>query len=165
MPTIYELPALAKLPTPPKTVGRLDFRTEGLIILSNDGELIFRLTKASYGVERVYQVLASGVLSTQAIRDLNKRGLELGDGVLKVNIRKSHGVPLGKTKGAWYEVRVREGRNRVIRRLFEKLEMRVLRLARIAYGSVDLPRELKSGQIQQLRSEQIKSLKKAVDLI
>jgi 23S rRNA pseudouridine2605 synthase len=160
MPTIYQLPALSKVPFHFSSIGRLDFRSEGLLLLTNDGELVQRLTHPRYQVERTYQVLVSGKLDKEQLRSI-RSGLTLDDGPVEVKkITYVHGKNLGKSRGSWYFVTVAEGRNRLIRRLFERFDCKVIRLIRISYGQLQLPEGLRPGEIRSLRSEQIKMLKK-----
>ncbi len=160
-PTIFDLPSLKKLSFKVFTVGRLDYRTEGLLILSNDGELVSRLTHPKYKLPRLYQVLTTGKLKPeqeQAIRE----GIEL-DGVKtkRCQLQYVQGKNLGKSRGSWYYITVYEGRNRLVRRLFEHCGNKVVRLIRIGYGDLKLPADLKPGHYRQLSSEEIKNLKEA----
>lgn len=162
--TIYDLPQLKKLRFLVAPVGRLDFRTEGLLLLTNDGELANRLCHPKYKVPREYHVLVGGKLSQQeenAIRD----GVQLEDGVTqKCELRYAHGKSLGGSRGSWYVITVYEGRNRLVRRLFEHFGHKVVRLIRVSYGDIMLPEDLKPGEYVQLSSPQISALKRSADL-
>lgn len=162
MKTIYELPALKKLPFRLNTVGRLDYRTEGLLLLSNDGELINELSHPKNAVPRVYHVLTNKALTKDEISEINKQGVTLKDGLVRCQILKVQKQKLGTTSGVWYQVTVREGRNRLVRRLFEKLDRKVVRLMRVCYGNVVLPQDLKPGVCRALTSDEIRALKKCV---
>lgn len=162
--TIYDLPALKKLPFLIAPVGRLDYRTEGLLLLTNDGELANRLCHPKYKVPRQYHVLIIGKLTNDEETSI-RRGVDLEDGPTgKVDLRYAHGKNLGQSRGSWYVVTVHEGRNRLVRRLFEHFNHKVVRLIRVSFGDLTLPESLKPGEYLQLNSDQIVSLKRATDL-
>ena len=161
--TIYDLPRLQKVPFRFATAGRLDYRTEGLLLLSNDGELIHKLTHPSYKIPRHYYVLVKGKLSDAQLDQL-KKGIDLDDGpVRKVDIVYAHGKNLGRSRGSWYIVTVYEGRNRLVRRIFEALGHDVVRLIRYGMGPLRLPETLKAGDYIQLSAKQLKQLRDAVN--
>ncbi len=161
--TIFELPRLQKLPFRVTTAGRLDYRTEGLLLLSNDGDLIHQLTHPSFKIPRSYYVLVKGKLSDAQLETL-KGGIELEDGpVKKVDVVYAHGKNLGRSRGSWYIVTVYEGRNRLIRRIFESLGHDVVRLIRYGMGPLRLPEDLKPGEYLQLSAKQLKQLRDAVN--
>lgn len=163
-PTIYELPSLKHIKFMLYPVGRLDFRTEGLLLMSNDGELVHRLTHPRYKVPRTYQVLASRRLSPEEEQAL-RQGVELDDGKTQgTTIQFLQTKELGMSRGGWYLITVHEGRNRIVRRLFEHFDVKVVRLIRMAYGEITLPDDLKPGEYRQLGSAQIKFLKQQVGL-
>lgn len=163
--TIYDLPSLKKAPLLLNPVGRLDYRTEGLLILSNDGNLIYRLTHPSFEVPRRYQVLVAGTLEKKDLITLNTKGIELEDGPVNCKIKFIQRQHLGKSRGSWYQITVYEGRNRLIRRIFENhFQMRVLRLIRTGLGPLNLSENLQPGHCRQLLSEEISSLIKSPKL-
>jgi len=135
-------------------VGRLDYNTSGLLILTSDGELANRMMHPRYGLEREYAVRVRGKLSGEQITRL-RAGIELGDG-------KAHceSVAEGGGEGAnrWYRIVIREGRNRVVRRLFEALGLAVSRLMRVRFGPVVLPPRLKRGQYLELPPREVREL-------
>ena len=135
-------------------VGRLDYNTSGLLILTNDGALANRMMHPRYGLEREYAVRVRGKLSTDQIARL-RSGIDLGDG-------KAHceAVAEGGGEGAnrWYRIVIREGRNRVVRRLFEALGLAVSRLMRVRFGPVVLPPHLKRGQYVELPPREARAL-------
>jgi len=137
-------------------VGRLDRNSRGLLLLSNDGDLSLRLLHPRYEVEKVYRVRINlPITSTQMTRF--SRGISLGDGPTRpCSIR-----PLRKR--ACYEIKLREGRKRQIRRMFEALNRRVLDLERIAIGTIRLGR-LAEGELRELDSEELRRLKDSVGL-
>jgi 23S rRNA pseudouridine2605 synthase len=162
--TIYDLPKLKSVPFLVSSVGRLDYRTEGLLLLSNDGEMVNRLCHPKYKVPRHYQVLIVGKLSKEEEKAITN-GVELEDGkTLKTELIYAQGKNLGKSKGSWYFITVYEGRNRLVRRLFEKFEHKVVRLIRTGFGEIKLPDELEPGDYRQLTANEIQTLKKATDL-
>ncbi|MET8159481.1 pseudouridine synthase [Sphaerisporangium sp. NPDC005289] len=126
-------------------VGRLDTETEGLIILTNDGELAHRLTHPSFGVQKKYWAKVPGPIP----RDLGRRlksGVELEDGLVKADefkIVQEHG------QQALVEVVLHEGRKHVVRRMLELAGHNVIDLARIEFGPVKLGR-LKPGTLRAL---------------
>lgn len=162
-PTIYTLPSLRKLPHLVHPVGRLDFKTDGLLLMTNDGELSRRLCHPRYKVPRRYSVLINGKLSREQERKINK-GIELADGPVSCELTYAHSQNLGNSAGSWYLLTVREGRNRVVRRIFEAMDFKVLRLTRIGFGELTLPTTLKPGEYRQLTPAEIKYLKQSVDL-
>ena len=125
-------------------VGRLDYMTEGVLLLTTDGEAAHALTHPSRGVERTYVATVRGNAG-EAVRAA-RRGVELDDGLVVPEYVEAH--PLGK--GHWeFEVAITEGRNREIRRLCEALGLEVERLVRTRFGPVTLGR-LATGQARPL---------------
>ncbi len=162
--TIYDLPSLRHVKFLLYPVGRLDYRTEGLLLLSNDGELVHRLTHPSFKVPRTYQVLVQKRLSSEEETQI-RHGVALEDGATQgAELQFIQSIDLGQSRGAWYMITVREGRNRLVRRLFEHLNNKVVRLMRYSYGDLHLPESLKPGDYRQLNSQEIHALKQAVGL-
>lgn len=158
--TIYHLPKIAKTKFLVSPVGRLDFRTEGLLLMTNDGELNYRLCRPEFHVPREYQVLVDEKLTKEQEAKIRK-GFELDDGpVKKVKIAFIVGEKMGKSSGAWYMVTVHEGRNRLVRRIFEHFDRKVVRLIRVAFGDIRLTPELKPGDYRQLTAAEVAGLKK-----
>ena len=163
--TVFDLPSLNSLPFKLNAVGRLDYRTEGLLLLSNDGEFVHHLTHPKYKVPRHYYALVNKKLSAQQIAEIQK-GVSLEDGKTgPIEIQHAQTMKLGKTTGNWYYLTVHEGRNRLIRRLFEHFDLKVVRLIRFGFGHMRLPDDLKPGEYVQLSSEDIAKLKKASKMI
>jgi 23S rRNA pseudouridine2605 synthase len=127
-------------------VGRLDFNTEGLLVLTTSGELANRLMHPRFEVEREYAVRLVGELS-QEQRARLLEGVELEDGAARFSRLEDAG---GQGINHWYRVVIAEGRNREVRRMFEAIGMQVSRLIRIRYGSIQLPRALARGRFQEL---------------
>lgn len=131
-PTIFDIlpPAMGNL----KTVGRLDMMSEGLILLTNDGELSRYLEHPNSDLDRVYHVRILGTL-TQPQIDLMKRGLTI-EGVhyrpIKAKVLKQSGI------NAWLEIILSEGKNREIRKVMAHFDFKVNRLKRLSYGDIEL---------------------------
>ena len=138
------------------TVGRLDLNSEGLIILTNDGELANRLTHPRYQVRKTYRVLVAGHPDRDITARL-RRGVHLDDGLAKVTgvqIKRKH------KQSTILEMVLDEGRNREIRRVLAKVGHKVLLLVRIAVGPVKLG-NLAPGKFRQLTAKEVASLKQA----
>ena len=148
---------VSELPYRLYNVGRLDLNSEGLLLLTNDGELCNLLTHPRYGVEKTYRVVCDGTLSASEIALLTN-GVELEDGLTApakiTNIRKS------TTGGTAFSITIHEGRNRQIRRMLEAVGHRTLRLKREAYGPLKLG-DLRPGEWRYLTEEEIAALARA----
>lgn len=148
-------------------VGRLDINTSGLLLLTTDGELARRLTHPSFEITRTYAVRVLGEM-TDEIRKRLLKGVELDDGPAKCESLISADPPDAEdAEGAanrWYQITMREGRNRIVRRLFEGVGMQVSRLIRIAYGPVQLGRGIKAGSYREATEEELQALVGAVKL-
>ena len=158
--SIFELKSLKKLPRNVQSVGRLDFRTEGLLVLTNDGILAQALAHPSNGITKTYCALLNAEVLAEDLAKLRK-GIMLADGFAKpLQIKKLNRSFLGSAKrGQWIEITVNEGRNRLIRRLFETLDYRVVRLIRTAVGEVLLSEELKAGEVMAPTPQQLEFFK------
>jgi 23S rRNA pseudouridine2605 synthase len=139
-------------------VGRLDAASEGLILVTNDGELANRITHPRYGVEKTYQVEVAGHPDEKVLAEL-QRGVHLAEGVARaLRIRtKSR-----RANSTLMEMVLDEGRNREIRRLLARVGHKVLRLTRIAVGPVRLG-ELASGAFRPLTSAELRALRLAAE--
>ncbi len=158
-PTVFEqLPQIANDRW--VMVGRLDINSTGLLMFTNDGELANRLMHPSNEVEREYAVRVMGEVTPEARKNL-LAGVELDDGPAKFESFSDIG---GEGINRWYQVVVKEGRNREVRRLFESQDLKVSRLLRTRYGSVILPRELRTGRWVELDKHEIDNLVKSVEL-
>ena len=140
-------------------VGRLDYNTCGLLILTSEGELANRMMHPRYGLEREYAVRVRGKLAADQIAQL-RAGIELGDGKAQCDAVEDGG---GEGANHWYRIVIREGRNRVVRRLFEALGLTVSRLMRVRFGPVTLPPRLKRGQHVELLPRDVRQLLAALD--
>jgi 23S rRNA pseudouridine2605 synthase len=135
-------------------VGRLDFNTGGLLIFTTSGELANRMMHPRFEVEREYAVRILGELKPDQMMKL-KTGLELEDGVARFDSVEDEG---GEGSNHWYRIILREGRKRVVRRMFEKLGYTVSRLMRVRFGTVALPPRLKRGQLAEMPGPEVKAL-------
>ncbi len=135
-------------------VGRLDYNTSGLLIFTTSGELANRMMHPRFAVEREYAVRIVGQLSPAQIARL-RNGIELSDGPASCLSVEDEG---GEGTNHWYRIVLREGRNRVVRRLFEALGITVSRLMRVRFGVVALPPRLKRGQVSALPAAEVKRL-------
>lgn len=138
-------------------VGRLDLASEGLILVTNDGELANQLTHPRHGVEKIYDVQVAGVPGPEVLEQLH-RGVHLAEGyVHAVKVR----IKARKKNSTMLEMVLDEGRNREIRRLLARVGHKVQRLTRIAVGPVRLG-ELPRGAVRQLTREEVQKLKAVV---
>jgi 23S rRNA pseudouridine2605 synthase len=135
-------------------VGRLDFNTGGLLIFTTSGELANRLMHPRFEVEREYAVRLFGLLTPAHIQEL-KTGVKLSDGAAKFEVLEDKG---GEGRNRWYRVVLKEGRNRIVRRMFECLGLQVSRLMRVRFGIVNLPPRLKRGSWIELKEAEIAEL-------
>jgi len=140
-------------------VGRLDYHSEGLLILTNDGELSEALTKASVKVPKVYHVKIRGTLKA-AEKSRLERGIRLDDGpTLPARVAI---VEAGKDT-SWVEMEITEGRNRQIRRMMEAVGHRVQRLRRVRVGSLELGR-MNAGDSRALSDRELARLRRDAGL-
>jgi 23S rRNA pseudouridine2605 synthase len=140
-------------------VGRLDQDTEGLLLVTNDGELAHRLAHPSYGVKKTYLAQVSGSVS----RDLHRRlraGVELDDGPVRVDSFRVVDTHAGQSV---VEVVLHEGRKHIVRRLLASVGLPVSRLTRTAVGPVSLQR-MRSGAIRRLTRQEVGALEELVGL-
>jgi 23S rRNA pseudouridine2605 synthase len=136
-------------------VGRLDYNTEGLLLLTNDGDWANHLAHPRHEVDKVYQVRVRGAVSPEQIRRLAE-GVDLDDGrsapAVVVKIRESD-------RNSWLSITIHEGRYRQVRRMCESVELEVVRLKRVKYGILELG-DLKPGQYRELTADEIARLLK-----
>lgn len=135
-------------------IGRLDINTSGLLLFTNDGELANRLMHPSSMVEREYAVRVLGTVNADTTKRL-AHGVKLEDGQARFEDIVDVG---GDGKNHWFHVVVVEGRNRLVRRLWESQGVTVSRLIRVRFGPITLPKSLSRGAWMELESSQITSL-------
>ena len=141
-------------------VGRLDLNSSGLLLLTTDGELAHALMHPSHAILRTYAARVFGEL-TDALRRQLLSGVDLPDGRAAFESVTAVG---GEGANRWYEVSLREGRHREVRRLFEALGLTVSRLIRIRYGSISLDPHLSAGEYRELSGAEISSLRSCAGL-
>lgn len=141
-------------------VGRLDFDTLGLLFLTNDGDLTYRLTHPSYEVPRTYKVTVDGKITDKALKDL-RAGVQLEDG------------PSGRSKAtiisknnmkSIIRLTITQGRQRQVRRMLQAVNYKVVHLIRTSFGPLSLG-NLKVGKYRYLETVEVEPLKKMVGLI
>lgn len=140
-------------------VGRLDTDTEGLLLLTNDGELSNRLTHPSWGVEKEYLVEVTGVIRKETVREV-LAGVVLEDGPVVVDDLKI--VQEGEGRSL-VTVTLHEGRNRIVRRLLEEVGHPVRRLVRVRVGTVNLG-DMRPGAVRPLNRAELSGLFESVGM-
>lgn len=140
------------------SVGRLDFNTSGVLLLTNDGELAHKLMHPSREIEREYAVRVKGQVSPSMLQAL-KKGVMIDDQPAHFDSITDGG---GEGSNHWYNVLVKEGRNRIVRKLWESQGVQVSRLIRVRFGIVLLPRGLRRGKWMELERDMITALKESV---
>ncbi len=156
---------LVKVRTPLSIVGRLDKDSEGLMLLTNDGDLANRLTHPKFGIEKIYVVTLKHDIGGDKKEEKNKiadimqkfhDGIEvgLGDGIVKAE-RTKH------LRGRTFEIALRQGKKRQIRRMFRRVGCHVDRLVRVRIGNVTIGR-LRKGQWEQMKRAEVEKLKSII---
>ncbi len=135
-------------------IGRLDFNTSGLLIFTTSGDLANRMMHPRFEVEREYAVRVLGEATPERLEVLCT-GVQLEDGIARFDYLQEEG---GEGANRWFRVLLKEGRNRVVRRLFESQGLTVSRLMRVRFGVVTLPPWLKRGQFIALSSGDVERL-------
>ncbi|MCX7943913.1 MAG: rRNA pseudouridine synthase [Deltaproteobacteria bacterium] len=134
-------------------VGRLDYDAEGVLLLTNDGELANMLTHPKYQVERIYHVKVKGVISPLKLLEL-KKGVHLRDGFVKpasIKVIKSTGI------NTWVEVILKEGKHHEIKRLFEYVGYDVIRIKRVEFAGLRVD-DIPVGGYRELSPKEVKRL-------
>lgn len=132
-------------------IGRLDINTSGLLIITTSGELVNRFAHPSFEVEREYAVRVLGELKAEQKEALTQ-GVMLEDGVAKIERLFEQG---GEGVNKWYNVTLKEGRNREVRRIFDSQGLTVSRLVRVRFGPIGLPARLRRGQYYELNQFEV----------
>lgn len=135
-------------------IGRLDFNTSGLLIFTTSGDLANRMMHPRFEVDREYAVRVLGEATPERLEALCT-GVQLEDGIARFEYLQEEG---GEGANRWFRVLLKEGRNRVVRRLFESQGLTVSRLMRVRFGTVALPSWLKRGQFIALSSGDVERL-------
>lgn len=140
-------------------VGRLDTDTDGLLILTNDGDFAHRLAHPSFELSKTYVAEVEGVVGAKDRRAL-LAGVELDDGPAAVDVVRTLSVNAGRSI---VELVIHEGRNRIVRRMLAEVEHPVTRLSRTEIGPVRLG-DLRSGRVRELSAQELGTLLDAVGL-
>lgn len=141
-------------------VGRLDINTSGMILVTNNGELANRLMHPSREVEREYAVRILGEVDDEMLQRL-KTGVALEDGPAHF---ESVSFYAGEGANKWFYATVKQGRNRLVRRLWESQGVKVSRLIRVRYGDVVLPERVRAHSFYELEPKDLAQLMASVDL-
>ncbi len=145
-------------------VGRLDYLSEGLLVVTNDGELANRLTRAALGIEKIYLVKVAGQPSEAELERLRGGGVAIDRG--RPGSEKVETAPAAIRQvrlgdNPWFEVTLIEGRNRELRKMFEQIGHHVEKIRRVGYGPLVL--DLEPGHVRELDAEEIDELRKAAE--
>jgi len=140
-----------------ETVGRLDYGSEGVLLMTNDGEMAYRLTHPGYGVAKTYLVKVSGTPDKRQLGQV-ARGVRLDDGPSspsRVELISSAGP------SSWLLITIHEGRNRIVRRIMDAVGHKVLKLKRVGFGGITL-RGLQPGESRELSKGELTHLRRLV---
>ncbi len=144
----------------PFPVGRLDYYSEGLLLLTTDGDLCYRLTHPKYHLPKVYRVTIRGKVPTSIIKEMSEgMVLEGGDNIAPIKITAEKPMAGAQV----LEMTLIQGVNRQIRRMCDQFDLTILRLIRVKQGPVSLGK-LKPGQWRELTAKELAAMKKAVQL-
>jgi 23S rRNA pseudouridine2605 synthase len=137
-------------------VGRLDYASEGLLLLTNDGEFAHRLMKAASHVPKTYLVKVAGTPSVEGLSRL-RSGLFIASEGRRVKTAPAKVRLIREANNPWYEVTLTEGRNRQIRRMFEEIGHHVEKIKRVRYGPLEL--DVHPGEFRRLTPQEVARLK------
>jgi 23S rRNA pseudouridine2605 synthase len=153
--TVMDL--LPRLPERVYPVGRLDYHSEGLLLLTNDGEFSNHILSSSSGIKKTYWVKVAGTPKAEELERL-RTGIRLdGRMTLPAGIRRLPALGHKESANPWYEVVLQEGRQNQIRRMFERIGHPVRKLKRVGIGSVSLGK-LEPGRVRHLRPSEVEAL-------
>jgi 23S rRNA pseudouridine2605 synthase len=160
-PTVMEF--FSKLRERLYPVGRLDYLSEGLLLVTNDGDLANKLTRAAAGVEKTYLVKVSGEPTEDELDRLRSGvGIERGKpGSGRVQTAPAQIRKVRQGDNPWYEVILIEGRNRELRKMFEEIGHHVEKIRRVGYGPLVL--DIEPGKMRELEAEELDDLRKTAD--
>lgn len=134
-------------------VGRLDYNSEGLLLMTNDGEFSYRIQHPKFKIPKIYRVKIKGSVTGEEINVI-KRGGKLDDGFFKpANVA----VEKNNRKSCWLRMTIFQGKNRIIRRFFDSMGRPVVRLIRIGVGEIELS-DLREGEYRHLNKNEVKRL-------
>jgi len=140
-------------------VGRLDYDAEGLLLLTNDGELAYRLQHPRYGIKRTYEVKVKDIPADSALSDLRK-GIKLEDGITL----PAQAAYLKKAvKNCWLKITLSEGRNKQVKRMCTAIGHPVVKIKRVSLGALNLG-GLSRGRYRRLTKDEVKALYALVSL-
>jgi len=156
-PLIYDQ---LRIPANVQSIGRLDMDSEGLLLLTDDGDLAQKLTHPSYQVPRQYRVRITSQLSLEGLEKLRTGGIDMGDG----DISDPWDVVVSsESKGhSWITVTIYRGRYREVRRTLKALGHEVRRLMRTQFSTLKLDPEIRAGQWRSLKAGEVSRLQQAV---
>jgi len=138
-------------------VGRLDYNSEGLILLTNDGDLAFRVAHPKHGSVKTYHVKVRGV-PTERMTEKLARGITLdGRRTMPCEIERLRTTGRGDEGNSWFEVKLREGRTQQIRKMYKTIGHPVMKLRRVAIGPLS-DTSLEAGQWRELTEQEVKKL-------
>ncbi len=161
MDFFYDFPLIDKL----FPVGRLDIDTEGLLILTTDGQFGHRLAHPKWEIEKEYLAVVKGDISEKNLKDYEKNGIVLKEGKEKYQTKpfKINLLNSGKDKSEIL-ITVTEGKYHIVKRIMEEIGNPVLHLKRMRIGNLKLDENLETGEFRELTEEEIKNLKELINL-
>ncbi|MCU1310875.1 MAG: rRNA pseudouridine synthase [Candidatus Angelobacter sp.] len=158
-PTVMDLVRGAGIRVYP--VGRLDYASEGLLLLTNDGDLAHKLTHASSHVPKTYVVKVSGVPTEEKIEELRGGVLIREDNRKPVRTAPAKISMIKQADNPWYEITLIEGRNRQIRKMFEAVGHHVEKIRRVRFGPLHL--DVEPGKLRPLNTREVEELRAAAE--
>ena len=152
--TIFQLHTLKNLPQSVQSVGRLDRKSQGLMLLTNNGHLAFTLTHPKHNIQKTYKILSKRPVTEHDIMQLTQ-GIYLRDGLAKAtSVKKGLVHQTASFFGQWVEITIQIGRNRIIRRMCQAINLPIACLIRTRIGQIFLPKDLPPGGTRSLTEQQ-----------